>query len=103
MNKLTLKQHRFVNKYLELGNATEVAMHVYNTEKRNVAAQIGYENLRKLEIKQTIEWYFTHKNPDLVSIVKSFVDVLENGTTAQKLKASIIYFKIMGLYPCPHN
>lgn len=100
---MTIKQKIFVNKYIEFGNATEAAFYVYNTPKRNVAAQIGYENLRKPEIKQAIEWYFTHKNPDLISIVKTLKDALDNGTIAQRLRAGIVYFKIMGLYPCPHN
>ena len=100
---LSFKQRAFINTYLQTGNATEAAMKVYNTSKRSVAAQIGYENLRKPEIRQAIEWYITHKNPDLVSIVEAFADVLKNGTTRQKLAASIVYFKIMGLYPCPHR
>lgn len=100
---MTIKQRLFIKYYIEYGNATEAAMRVYNTSKRFVAAEIGYENLRKPEIVASIEWYFTHKNPDLISIVKTLKDALDNGTIAQRLRAGIVYFKIMGLYPCPHN
>lgn len=100
---MTIKQRLFIKYYLEYGNASEAAMRVYNVKKRETATQIGYENLRKPEIKASIQEYFTHETLDLVSIVKAFDDVLENGTMSQKLKASVTYFKIMGLYPCPHN
>lgn len=96
---MTLKQKIFVNKYLEFGNATEAAMFVYNTEKRNVAAQIGYENLRKHDVKKAIEGYFERIDRVPFYAAKAFVDVLNNGTTMQKFNASIAYFKVMGLYP----
>lgn len=96
---MTIKQKIFVNKYIEFGNATEAAMWVYNTKKRNVAAQIGYENMRKPYIKEAIDSYLTHKVRLPTYIAEAFVDVLKNGTVSQRLNASIAYFKIMGLYP----
>ena len=52
---LTLKQQRFLEKYLELGNATEAAMQVYDCKDRVTAASIGYENLRKLQASELME------------------------------------------------
>lgn len=96
---MTLKQKLFVDYYLQYGNATQAAMQVYNTEKRSVAAQIGYENLSKPEIKEVVEEQLKLANPNPSDIAKAFTDVLINGTARQKLDASITYFKIMGFYP----
>lgn len=96
---LSLKQQAFINTYLQTGNATEAAMKVYNTSKRFVAAQIGYENLRKPDVKQAIQGYFERVERAPFYVVEAFVDVLKKGTATQKLNASIAYFKIMGLYP----
>lgn len=53
--KLTLKQRRWLKLYLELGNATEAAMQSYDCKDRESAAQIGYENLRKLDYTDFLE------------------------------------------------
>lgn len=53
--KLTLKQSKWLKEYLELGNATEAAMRVYDCKDRESAAQIGYENLRKLDYEDFLE------------------------------------------------
>lgn len=55
-DKPTLKQRRFVEKYLETGNATEAANQVYNTN-RKVAQRIGTENLSKPVIQKLIQSY----------------------------------------------
>lgn len=94
---MTIKQKLFVNKYLEIGNATEAAMQVYGTNKRNVAAQIGYENLRNHEIKEAIQSYLKHKMCLPTYVAEAFVDVLKNGTISQKLEATTKYLKIQGL------
>lgn len=46
--KLTEKQKRFIDYYIETANATESARKAGYSEK--TADRIGYENLRKLEI-----------------------------------------------------
>lgn len=94
---MTIKQRLFVKYYLEYGNATEAVMRAYNTKKRNVAAQVGFENLRKPEMKAVVEEQLKLANPNPSDIAKAFTDVLINGTARQKLDASITYFKIMGL------
>ena len=54
-NKLTEKQKRFIDYYIETANATESAKRAGYSEK--TADRIGHENLRKLEffIKQKLE------------------------------------------------
>lgn len=96
---MTLKQQLFVKYYLQYGNATQAAMQVYNTKKRIVAVQIGYENLRKPDVMQAIKGYFERVDRAPFYVAEAFVDVLKNGTSSQRLNASIAYFKIMGLYP----
>ena len=51
--KLTEKQRRFVDYYVETGNKTEAAKKAGYSEK--TAASIGDENLRKPAIKATID------------------------------------------------
>lgn len=65
---LTLKQQRFLEVYLETGNATEAAWQAYDCKSRDVANAIGSENLAKL----------------------SFADILEQGgVTDKRLKEKI--------------
>src|SRR3990167_4017151 len=53
---LTLKQRKWLSVYLEKGNATEAAMQSYDCKgDREVAANIGYENLRKLDYTDFME------------------------------------------------
>lgn len=54
-NKLTFKQRKFVEVYIQTGNATESAMQAYDIKDRNSAAVIGFENLRKLNIAEFLE------------------------------------------------
>lgn len=53
--ELTLKQRKWLKLYLELGNATEAAMQVYDCEDRESAANIGSENIRKLQFDELME------------------------------------------------
>lgn len=51
---LTKKQKGFVRDYLETDNATEAAERNYDVKNRNVANNIGAENLAKPSIIKTI-------------------------------------------------
>lgn len=53
MDKLTLKQKRFVDAYIETGNATEAARMAGYSKK--TANRIGTENLSKLVIRRAIQ------------------------------------------------
>jgi phage terminase small subunit len=53
--KLTLKQQKFIEVYLQTSNATEAARKAGYKGSDEVLASIGWENLRKLEIKRQIE------------------------------------------------
>ena len=53
--KLTIKQRKFVDKYVEIWNATESASQVYDCKNRTTASAIGTENLWKPLIERAIE------------------------------------------------
>lgn len=53
MSKLTVKQKKFADYYIETGNATESAIRAGYSEK--TAKEMGYENLTKPHIKNYID------------------------------------------------
>ncbi len=53
--QLTLKQEKWLKLYLETNNATEAAMRVYDCKDRDSAANIGWENVRKLDYHVLME------------------------------------------------
>lgn len=53
--QLTIKQARFLQIYLETGNATEAAMQAYDVKDRKSAKSIGAENLSKLDLTTILE------------------------------------------------
>ena len=61
--KLTRKQARFVDEYIETGNGTQSALSVYDTEDYNTAHVIASENLQKPTVQQAIAERLT---PELV-------------------------------------
>lgn len=55
MDKLTAKQERFISEYLKDFNSTRAARDAGYSE--NTASEMGYENLRKPQIKKAISKY----------------------------------------------
>ena len=54
---LTLRQLKFIQIYIETGNATKAAMKAYNCKSLRTATSIGSENLTKPDIACEIEKY----------------------------------------------
>lgn len=55
-NTLTLKEERFVQAYVQTGNATEAVIQAgYDVRDRETARYIGYRNTTKDHIKKAIE------------------------------------------------
>lgn len=52
---LTLKQRKWIEAYIETGNATEAALIAYDCKDREVAGSIGSENLQKLALEEVME------------------------------------------------
>jgi phage terminase small subunit len=55
MPKLTTKQKRFADKYLETGNGTQSALASYDTTSPKTASVIAVENLAKPSVRDYIE------------------------------------------------
>lgn len=53
--KTTFKQREWLRIYLETKNATEAAAQVYDCKDRKVAANIGWENVRKLDMTELMD------------------------------------------------
>ena len=51
----TIKEKKFVKEYLKSGNATEAAARVYDVSTRDVARNIGAQNVAKLSIVDIME------------------------------------------------
>lgn len=81
---LSLKQRKFIARYLETGNATEAAFLAYEVKNRNVAGVIGCQNLKKLNIRHEID--------DVLKLAG-----LTNGAIARSLRKIIDTGSIKGL------
>ena len=51
----TIKQRKWLKAYIKTGNATEAAMRVYDCKDRGSAANVGWENVRKLDFSELME------------------------------------------------
>jgi phage terminase small subunit len=99
---MTLKQQLFVKYYLETLNATKAAMKVYYTDKRSVAAQIGYENLRKPDIQMYIKDILNSAGLTVDLCIKNLLAISNSKpkriSADTKLRASIELAKLLGMY-----
>lgn len=76
-DKLSKKQKGFVKDYIKTGNATEAAERNYNVKNRNVANNIGAENLAKPSIvKEIMSIAESFKDEDVVAIHKQLLNSL---------------------------
>jgi len=78
--RLTLKQLKFIQRYLETKNATQAAMEVYRCKNLRVAAALGSENLTKPDIACEIDKY---RKEGGLSIQKA-INAINDGYEAEK-------------------
>ncbi len=78
--RLTLKQLKFIQIYIETGNATKAAMETYRCKNENVAKSVGSENLTKPDIACEIDKY---RKKDGLSIQKA-INAINDGYEAEK-------------------
>lgn len=82
MARLTQKQNKFADRYIETGNGVQSALEVYDTEDYSTAGVIAHENLKKPKIQE----YLTSKAERAAEIVFS---IAEHGESDEvRLKAS---------------
>lgn len=74
---LTLKQAKFLDIYLQTGNATEAAMQAYDCKDRNSAKVIGSQNLTKLNYIDILEMAGVSD--------KILIDKLKDGLDASRI------------------
>jgi len=77
---LTLKQERWINAYLETGNATEAARQAGYGANEDGLRVIGCQNLTKLNIKRRIEMRLAEQNVTAAEVI---------GTLASHLRADV--------------
>lgn len=65
MEGLTLKQKKFVQEYIKLGNATQAALNAGYSKPS--ASSIGVENLQKPKIKEAIQKVMIEKDKQLIA------------------------------------
>ncbi len=102
--RLTLKQLKFIQIYIETGNATKAAMRVYNCKNENVAKSLGSENLTKPDIACEIDKY---RKEGGLSIQKA-INAINDGYDAEKkgapdhnvrLRSADMTLKLANAYP----
>ncbi len=102
--RLTLKQLKFIQRYLETKNATQAAMEVYRCKNENVAAVLGSENLTKPDIACEID---KHRKEGGLSIQKA-INAINDGYDAEKkgapdhnvrLRSADMTLKLADAYP----
>lgn len=103
VNKLTLKQSKFVQKLVETNNGTEAAVQTYDVKNRNVASGIAFENLRKPNIQQAIRQSLEAKGLNTESIAEYLKTAIVSGlgqraTNADALRGIDIYARLTGAY-----
>ena|SRR3990167_2941897 len=75
---LTLKQKKFIKRYLETGNAAQAIIDSYDVVNRDTAAEMGSQNLRKL--KDVVQSIMVQRGLDL----DKMVEVVYGATEATK-------------------
>ncbi len=102
--RLTLKQLKFIQIYIETGNATKAAMTVYNCKNENVAKSLGSENLTKPDIACEIDKY---RKKGGLSIQKA-INAIDDAYEAEKkgvpdhnvrLRSADMTLKLADAYP----
>ncbi len=69
--KLTAKQRKFADKYIETGNATQSALQAYNTDDYSTAANIGSDNLNKPNIAIYLDRHVDKAKNRVVQLIDS--------------------------------
>ena len=83
---LTVKQKRFADAYIELGNGTEAAIKAGYSVK--TAKEIGSENLTKPNIKRYIDQIMAQKDKEAIAMIWSMYRYIDQ-IMAQKDKEAI--------------
>ncbi len=92
MQSLSLRQRLFVQKYIETKSATQAAWYAYQCKSKNVAGVIGYENLRKPNIRAFLDSVLESAGLTDIQMAKSLRDLI-GGYPIYKNVQSILKLK----------
>ena len=97
--KLTVKQEKFVDFYVETGNATESAIRAGYSKR--TAAVIGQENLRKPYIRKAIAARLKELESKRVATAKEVMEFLTS-TMRGEIKEEVVVSDFLGdgVSPC---
>ncbi len=77
MNKLTIKQRKFVNEYVKTnGNGTQAALKTYDTNDLNTAHAIASENLQKPTVKEQLDKILQRSEMNINRFTNKMSDIL---------------------------
>ena len=104
LKRLSLKQKKFVKKYIESGgNATEAGLEAYNVKNRKSAQAVAYQTLDKPQVQEALELALKKNGITLDSITGEVATLAfekdVRPTADTKLKASIELLKLLNAYP----
>jgi len=104
--RISVKEKKFAKYYVEnSGNATDAAIRAgYNVAKRNSAAVIGYNNLKKPKVILEIQKHLEMSGIDESYISNTLKTIIDEGkdrkvTANDALKALDMALKLKGAYP----
>lgn len=101
---MTLKQKKFIKKYIETGNGTQAALEAYDTTDPDTAAVIASENLIKPKVVEEITRVLNRKGLSLEQVSESVGNIIRNGpqtkiTGDNVLRAAEMAFKLHNAFP----
>ncbi len=102
---MTLKQKTFVKRYLQNGgNGTRAVLDSYNVKNKHTAESIASENLRKPEVKRSIEIAMEANGLDDVYISEllreaTVAGIGQRASNSDSLRGIEMMFRLKGAFP----
>lgn len=96
--KLSLKQKRFTNAYIQTGNGTQAALEAYNTTDVDTAKSIACENLTKPYIKQAIAEKLALEDAKPTLVIQTLLEKISHPDPVISLKAAELLGKHLRMF-----
>lgn len=91
--KLTEKQRRFADYYIETGNATEAYKKAYNSKNDNTAAKEGHKLLKNPKVTQEIESRIAEKESELIAKQDEVLKYLTKVMRREEMEHTVVTLK----------
>lgn len=103
LNKLSIKQKKFVKRYVETGNATQAALEVYNTKNPKAGNKLANDNLSNPKVIEEIDKVLAKQGISLETTTSRLHDIAnwtpDKVSSDTVLKANIELIKLLKGYP----